>query len=124
MGCRNRRVRGEGRSRLRPNSSKIIFGIPPTRAYSAATNTYAPESRRQADVYVFCHLKHKVQETLNPLDLDQWDFYVLPSRMLDEKMGKRQTITLKQLRELEAANCGYGKLRETVEKGSCHQSGK
>jgi hypothetical protein len=28
-------------------------------------------------VYVFCHLKHKDQHTIDPLKLEQWDFYVL-----------------------------------------------
>jgi len=36
---------------------------------------------------VFCVLKHKDQATLNPLDLSQWDFYVLSTA--DKKIARR-----------------------------------
>lgn len=60
--------------------SKILFSIRQSRAYDADENTFAPEMRRQAKIYVFCHLKHKKKDdTLNPLDASQWSFYVVPT---------------------------------------------
>ena len=38
---------------------------------------------RIADVYVFCLLKHKCQETIGPLDVEQWEFFVVPRLKLD-----------------------------------------
>ena len=54
------------------------FGIRKTLAWDPATNEYDQEKRRHADVYVFCLLAHqKDKATLNPLDLAQWEFYVV-----------------------------------------------
>ncbi len=39
---------------------------------------------------------------------NQWDFHVLLTKVLDERMGERKTFTLKQLEELGAMKCGYG----------------
>jgi hypothetical protein len=57
--------------------SKIEFSIGPTKEYNPDTNKLATESKRQSDIYVFCLLSHKDKETLDPLDLDQWEFYIL-----------------------------------------------
>ena len=80
--------------------SKICFDIRPTIGWDAATNIYGTERKRQADVYVFCLLAHADKATLNPLDLSQWEFYVLPTRVLDEKLPTRQSISLAGLLRL------------------------
>ncbi len=59
--------------------SAIKFGIKPTRSWTAAANELASDVRRQADVYVFAVLEHKNKATLDPLDVVQWRFYVLPA---------------------------------------------
>jgi len=33
----------------------------------------------------------------DPLDLDQWVFFVLPTRVLDEKLGDQKTVGLSEL---------------------------
>ena len=58
--------------------SKIIFGIQPT----GETQSRNPERSRKADIYVFCVLAHKDKNTVNPLKLEQWDFYVLQTSIL------------------------------------------
>ena len=44
------------------------------------------EKKRRADAHVFCVLKHKDQETSNPLDLAQWDFYPVATRKLNTSL--------------------------------------
>lgn len=61
--------------------SEIIFSVRPTRAWDADTNVLSTEIKRQADVYVFALLAHRDKRTLNPLDLDQWEFYVVPTSL-------------------------------------------
>lgn len=39
--------------------STVSFGIKQTKGYDPDTNRFADEIKRQADVYVFCLLKHK-----------------------------------------------------------------
>jgi hypothetical protein len=55
--------------------STIRFSIKSSRAWNADTGAYDAETKRQADVYVFCVENCKVQDILNPLDMNQWDFY-------------------------------------------------
>ena len=54
--------------------SKISFSIRAARSWNSITNEMAETPSRESDVYVFCLLKHKDQATLNPLNLEQWDF--------------------------------------------------
>jgi hypothetical protein len=86
--------------------SKVCFDIRPTFGWDAATNTYGAERKRQADVYVFCLLAHKDKPSLDPLDLSQWEFYVLTSKALDERLPTQKTISLAGLLRLCSGRVG------------------
>ncbi len=94
--------------------SEIKFGIQPTLAWDKQTNTYATTKCRQADIYVFCVHKHKNQKTINPLDLQQWEFYILNSKVLNEKVPIQKSISLKRLNKLGAILCDYNNLNKTI----------
>jgi hypothetical protein len=94
--------------------STISFGIQPTRIWEAS-NTYSEEAKRQSDVYVFCVLAHKDKETVDPLNLAQWDFYVLATRVLDEKLGEQKSISLSSLLKLKPTKCMFGEIGHTIE---------
>ncbi len=96
--------------------SNISFTIRQTYAWDSATNKLALELRRQADIYIFCLLKHLEKETLDPMNLDQWQFYLLPSKTLDEKVPKQKTISLAKLLKLEPHITSYEDLAECVRK--------
>ena len=66
--------------------SDIGFSIAPSKAWNADSNSFEETSRRQADVYVFCLLSHQDKKTVDPLDLDQWRFFVLPTSHLDQEL--------------------------------------
>jgi hypothetical protein len=95
--------------------SSIQFGIRPTRYWNHETNEFATVAQRQADLYVFCLLKHQEKPTLNPLDLDQWEFYVVPRTVLDQHCGPQKSITLKRLLKLGIEPVGYPALRVRLE---------
>jgi hypothetical protein len=95
------------------NLSKITFGIRPTRGWDAETNT-SSDLRRQADVYVFCLLAHKDQDTLDPLDLNQWEFYVLSSEVLNRASPDQKTISLASLLRLNPLKIDYSGLSRAV----------
>lgn len=97
--------------------SKISFGIQPTFAWDSVSNTYEKIKKRQADIYVFCIYKHKDQETINPLDLNQWEFFVSPAKVLNEKIPNQKNITLSRLKEFGAVYCEYDDLKDTIYKG-------
>jgi hypothetical protein len=93
--------------------SKISFGIQPTRAWES-TNKRGRKCRRQADVYVFCVLAHKEEKNLDPLNMDQWDFYVLPTKVLDDELGEQKTLALGSLLSLEPKKCRYGEIKKSI----------
>jgi hypothetical protein len=95
--------------------SKISFDITPTNGWDAATNTISAERKRQADVYVFCLLKHMDKATVCPLNLDQWEFYVLSTNRLNNLVGEQKTITLASLLKLNPSTVSFAKLRDCVE---------
>ena len=94
--------------------SKLIFGIQPTYGWDSKTNEFGVEQKRQSDIYVFCVHKHTEQETLNPLNLSQWDFYLLPTCVLNEKFGNQKTATLSALKKAGAEICEYSKLKTRI----------
>ena len=95
--------------------SSIIFGIPRTREWSEATNKLSEMTKRQADIYIFSLLRHKIQDTLNPLALDQWTFYILCTAELDLHMKDRKTITLNQLKQLKPVTSNFNDLKKKVQ---------
>jgi hypothetical protein len=83
--------------------STITFNTPKTLAWDADGGRYADVAQRQAQVYVFALLAHTDKATLNPLDLDQWTFYVLATSVLDARTRSQHSITLRTLAGLTAA---------------------
>ncbi|MFD9304111.1 hypothetical protein ACFWCB_15910 [Streptomyces sp. NPDC060048] len=98
--------------------SAISFSIAPAEGWNAVTGEVDPARRRRADLYVFCLLRHQDKKTLDPLDLTQWIFYVLPTRVLDEHRPHRRTITLSSLLALDPVPTGFPGLRAAVREAS------
>ena len=94
--------------------SQIIFSIRPTLAWDYETNRQAKEKKRQADIYVFCLLHHKDQDTINPMVMSQWTFYVISKNQLESVRPERKTITLGKLKELSPKECNFSSLKEAV----------
>jgi hypothetical protein len=102
--------------------SIISFRVPVTRAWDADTNKQALESKRQADVYVFALLAHREQESIDPLNLDQWHFYVLPTSVLNARTRSQHSITLKRLDALSSGAVSFADLKSKVEKAAAMDS--
>lgn len=62
------------------------------------------EKARQNDIYIFCLDKGKTEETANPLNLENWDFYVVPTKYINDTFGEQKVISLKRLKELPSHN--------------------
>jgi len=74
----------------------------------------AAKAIRQADVYVFAILAHEDNATVNPLDVAQWDFYILPTKDLNERTRSQHLITLKSLKAMGAGPVSYEGLAAAV----------
>ncbi len=96
-------------------ASAISFGIQRTKKWDAKTNSFIGELRRQADIYVFCVLAHHETSTINPLELNQWDFYVLPTSVLNQECETQNTIGLKRLISLGAKPIKYNELASRID---------
>ena len=94
--------------------STIQFLTRRTKAWDSHTNIQAKESKRQADVYVFALLAHKDKATIDPLNVNQWRFYVVPTTVLDNRTRSQHSITLKTLDKLCSGSFPYSDLRNSV----------
>ena len=95
--------------------SKISFKVPKTFGWDKETNKFDKEKKRQADVYVFALLSHKDKKTVNPLDISQWKFFVLPTKVLDERERSQHSITLPSLKKL-TDSVSFFELGQAVDK--------
>jgi hypothetical protein len=80
--------------------SNIAWRTPRTLPFDQVTGLYGTESRRHADVYVLALLDHRDKTTLDPLDTDQWCFFVLATEVLDSRTRSQHSITLASVRAL------------------------
>jgi hypothetical protein len=101
--------------------SRVSFVVPKTRAWDAATNRLDETPVRQADVYVFALLAHQDKQTVQPLDVSQWVFYVLPTSSLDARTRSQHSITMPTLCSLCERPVEYHGLRAAVAEAAKHQ---
>ena len=94
--------------------SAISFGIAKKRPWDPETNQYGKTRVRSADVYVFCLLTPKDGRTVNPLELAQWEFYILPTSTLDSSLGNQKTVSLSRLKKLGAVALDYDQIRNAI----------
>lgn len=95
--------------------SSISFDIGQSIAYDSATSEYDKESKRQADVYVFSLLHFTDKTNLNPLDLEQWEFYVLSSDVLNEKHLSQKRLSLTNLLKLNPIKTDYDGIVKAID---------
>jgi len=95
--------------------STISFGIQPTVKWNE-DGTRSTEKIRQADVYIFCVLAHQDEDTIDPLNLDQWDFYILNTDVLNNEVGEQKTIALSSLLHLAPIKSTYQEIKENIKK--------
>lgn len=96
--------------------SYIAFSVRPTVGLVEDTGTYDNDRKRQSHAYVFCLLKHRDKQTVNPLDLDQWEFYVAPTALLDKHIPTQKTIVFSFFEKYGISPCGYSEIRANVDK--------
>jgi hypothetical protein len=97
-----------------PRLSEISFSIAPASGWDAQTGNTSADMLRRSDVYVFCLLHHQDKQTLDPLDLDQWTFHVLPTPVLDERCPTQKSIRLSSLERLSPLKTDFAGLPKAV----------
>lgn len=92
--------------------SQIKFDIGKKVAWDGTT--YASEPKRNCDLYVFCVFTAHTRD-ISVLNLDYWDFYVLPTSVLNEKLPDQKSIVLSSLLKLEPVKTDFAGLAEIIE---------
>lgn len=104
--------------------SRISFVVPKTRPWDPSTNGLGDVPARQADVYVFALLAHRDKATVDPMDVGQWTFFVLPTSVLDGRTRSQHSITLPTLAGLCGKAVSFSGLRDAVvEATRCSENG-
>jgi len=94
--------------------SKPIFRIQKTLAWDYREKADGNVKKRHADVYVFALLAHKEKQTIDPLDTNQWEFYVLHTHSINEKLGEAKQISLNELIKMGAFKCAFADLLDVI----------
>ena len=72
-------------------------------------------ARRHSEVYVFCVLNGDTEAESDPLKLDNWDFYVVPTAVINEKCEHNHTISLKRIENLGYTKIPYAELKDAID---------
>ena len=97
-------------------SKQRVFGI------TKANGSYDPaksgnsEFCRQNDIYVFCLNTGDTRESSNPLNLNNWEFYVVPTAIINEKCGDNKTISLGKIKRLGFSAKRYDEIRADIDR--------
>lgn len=98
--------------------SEIRFVVPSRREWNPDTNKMETLPKRRAHLYVFALLAHTDKATVDPCDLRQWKFYVLPTQALTQALNTRgrsqQSITLRSLETLVGSPTDFWHLSDVV----------
>ena len=90
-------------------------------SFSIAKHSYWNEGKewnskeRDSDVYIFCLFAETDRANADPMKLEQWQFYVLPTAILDEQCGDKQTLSLSSLLSLSPIQCTYSELKSVMD---------
>lgn len=96
--------------------SRPSFSIRQSYGWDAETNIVSNEQLRNAEIYVFCLLAERDQTKIDPMNLDQWEFYVVPAKVINEHCRGQKTIGLWGLLRLEPRIVGYDRLGKVIKK--------
>lgn len=69
---------------------------------------------RQNDIYVFCHLKGNDAKSANPMNLSAWDFYVIPTKVINDKCGDSKSISFSRVK-MFTVSVPYNELRNKID---------
>jgi len=90
------------------------FGI--TMANSAYEDKEKPNRyERQNDIYVFCVVNGDTRGTSNPLVLDNWDFYIVPTSVINEKCKDNKSISLKRIQQLRYSPLKFNEIKNVID---------
>ena len=95
--------------------SKITYNVRASQGWDADTGKVDEEVCRRADVYVLCLLEEQDRYALDPLNTDQWRFWVVPTDFLNQRKHSQHSFSLKALEAEVGPGVMFGGLRNAVD---------
>ena len=95
-------------------SESRVFDIPETQGQH---NEMGPIRVRHNDVYVFCLNTGKNKADADPFEMSHWEFYVVPTSVINSKCGSNKTLSLGRLRQItkEKGKVTYSQLKAAID---------
>ena len=127
LSYQGKRIEVKSSSYVHPWNKKKVsevrtFSISPSSNYYwfGSTDRNGKTVARQNELYVFCLNENRDIANANPLVLDDWIFYVIPTFIIDatcEKSGNpnQKTISLGVVKKLSGGSVKFDRLRDAVE---------
>ena len=97
-------------------SKQRTFGITMANGSYDTVKSGNSEFCRQNDIYVFCLNTGDTKESSNPLNLNHWEFYIVPTAVINEKCGNNKTISLGKIRNLGFSAKRYDEIKSEIDK--------
>lgn len=104
-------------------SSRIVFNIKPQVCCKPEDVElgFCTESKlwktscRHSDLYVFCFFAESDPQKASPLCLEQWEFFILPTRVIDDTIGNRHTIRIPTILDCGGIRCTFDTLKQRID---------
>lgn len=101
---RNYRIEVKETSYYHPWNENGKISMQRTFGITMANSNYEEDGEnryeRQNDIYVFCLNIGTTKETSNPMNLNNWEFYIIPTKVINDNCGNNKTISLGKVRKL------------------------
>ena len=81
-------------------------------AHDNVKNTF----ERQNDIYVFCLLLGNTREEANPLNLNNWEFYIVPTSVINKECKEANTIRLGRIKKMGYKALGFYDIKNEIDK--------
>jgi len=93
--------------------SRLRFSIQPAKAWDSKTG-YSDEATRNSEMYIFCVLAERDRERIDPLVLDQWEFYPVLTSEICAMLGEQKSVGMSTISRLCPEPYDYASLRDAV----------
>ena len=94
--------------------STVRFDIARKQAWDAEKNVSSKLPIRHSDTYVFCVLAETDAELVDPLSLDQWQFFVVSTNLIDSRLENQKSLTLSNLKNIAGLGISHNELAAAV----------
>jgi hypothetical protein len=94
--------------------STIRFSIGKAVFWNSTTGANEGEAIHSADIYVFCLYPERDKSKTNVLNIAAWEFYVVPTEILNRKFAAAKSISLTAVTRI-SVRCKFESLKAAVD---------